>query len=113
METVSCPFDLSMCASPAIAFDSGLLDLNSVFGMNLPPKDRVRYRRRTTCTILALEGRTRVVNLSPQNSTRSRTIYPGEQFLQYLFSVDEGESQSFTFGFSLAIANLTASFGTT
>lgn len=66
-EKVACPFDPSMCVgdaeTPAIRLDSGLVDLNE-FGFNLPYKDRVQFRKQTTCTVLTLENRTTVINAS-------------------------------------------------
>lgn len=62
-ERVQCPFAEGICANidlPAMHFDSGLVDLNYGFGLNLPKRDRVRYRRPTTCAIINMEGRIKV-----------------------------------------------------
>jgi hypothetical protein len=69
-EKVPCPYDTSFCLTnssktqQAFAVDSGLVDLNSGFGLNLPRRDRVSYRRRTTCAVLPLAGHTTVINAS-------------------------------------------------
>ena len=63
----SCPFSPNMCApkdSPAIVLDSGLLDLNEDFGFNLGVSDRVKFRRRTSCTVLPANGYVRTLNRS-------------------------------------------------
>ncbi|KAF2009108.1 hypothetical protein BU24DRAFT_402484 [Aaosphaeria arxii CBS 175.79] len=90
-EDSACPFASDICASrsptstPAITFDSGLVDLNQ-FGMNLPKSDRVAYRRRTTCGLLPLDNRTSVVeanDLAPgvMWDITSQEPLPGEQLL--------------------------------
>lgn len=56
VQQVSCPFD-SMCQSDvAVSLDSALLDVNQAFGMNLPSKNRVQYRKKTTCGVLPTDG---------------------------------------------------------
>jgi hypothetical protein len=92
IERVPCPFDKSFCTdvasglekTTAVAVDSGLVDLNRGFGLNLPFKDRVSYRRKTTCAILRLAGRTSIVNASDfPPSLRSRDPYPGEEYMLF------------------------------
>jgi hypothetical protein len=56
MENASCPFPSEMCISPAVALDTNLLDLNVDFSLNLAVNDKVRFRRRSTCAVLSLEG---------------------------------------------------------
>jgi hypothetical protein len=59
-ERVQCPFEQSLCANidlPAMHFDSGLVDLNDAFGLNLLRRDRLKYRRKTTCAIINMDGR--------------------------------------------------------
>lgn len=46
--------------SAAVAVDSGLVDVNTALGLNLGTKDRVKFRRRSTCGVLPLEGHTTV-----------------------------------------------------
>lgn len=72
---VQCPFG-SICAKvdmPGISFDSGLLDLNDVFGLNLPQRDRVKYRRKTTCALLDAASR-----YSELNTTRYPQVSKGD-----------------------------------
>lgn len=55
-----CPWNSSMCAEgalPAIAMDSGLIDMRTHFGLNVQEKDTVKLRKLTTCNILPREGR--------------------------------------------------------
>jgi hypothetical protein len=55
-----CPFESAACASSVLSMDTGLLDSHTHFGINSPRKDRIQFRRRTTCTILPLENRYKV-----------------------------------------------------
>ncbi|KAF2746629.1 hypothetical protein M011DRAFT_403849 [Sporormia fimetaria CBS 119925] len=55
-EEVPCPFDAKMCNSSAISLDSGIIDVNDAFGFNFGQSDRLRYRKKTTCSILPLDG---------------------------------------------------------
>lgn len=81
-----CPFDASICASPAVSFDSGLIDLNDAFGLNLDEADRIRYRRKTTCAILSLDGYTKVRNGRPADSgALGRELFPGEEVIDYMY----------------------------
>jgi hypothetical protein len=62
---VACPFSSEMCkggSSPAIATDSGYLDVRRVFGLNLDPADGVEYRKKATCSLLNQDGYTSVVD---------------------------------------------------
>jgi hypothetical protein len=84
-EKAPCPFETRFASSTGfvIALDSGLVDLNAGFGLNLPKKDRVSYRRRTTCTVLPLGGHTTIINASefPDNQQTVPDIIPDEKFL--------------------------------
>jgi hypothetical protein len=88
IQRVACPFDTEFChpagspGAPAVAIDSGLVDLNHGFGLNLYSNDRVSYRRRTVCAVTPLEGRTTVMNAS-DFPVRFRTfdIFPGEELM--------------------------------
>ena len=46
---VPCPFDADICTGPAIQLDTGLMDSDLVFGVNAPPKNRIVFRKVTTC----------------------------------------------------------------
>lgn len=74
-----------MCASSAIAFDSGLIDVNDAFGLNLQDTDRLRFRRRDVCAIVPTEGHTRIASDllygRPQSSAKG--------YLEYLY--DKGD----------------------
>jgi hypothetical protein len=53
-----CPFsNKTFCdTKEAFVVDSGLIDVGKSFGLNLAAKDRVRYRKRSTCTVLPAQG---------------------------------------------------------
>lgn len=90
-----CPFSPDMCATKnfsAIVMDSGLLDMNEHFGFNLEVKDRVKFRRQTTCSVLPSQGYFMVLNAS-DISYEEKVYYmpepiyyfPEEQFVASLY----------------------------
>ncbi|KAJ4298081.1 hypothetical protein N0V90_005980 [Kalmusia sp. IMI 367209] len=101
-----------MCTSPAIAFDSGLVDLNDAFGLNAKDSDRVLFRRRTTCSILSLENRTEIVNASdvPFSTFAGRDALPNEEVTQYHYGKFSDEAPNTpTFIHSFVTGNITRS----
>ena len=46
---VTCPFDTDICRAPAVQLDTGLMDSDLAFGVNAPPKNRIGFRKVTTC----------------------------------------------------------------
>jgi hypothetical protein len=84
VEKTTCPFASKMCIgtkeepSQAIAIDSGLVDVNKAFGFNLADKDRVSFRKRTTCGVLPVDGYTSVVEASSYLGANDRETLPGE-----------------------------------
>jgi len=63
----SCPWDSSMCSDeekPAIALDSGLLDVSHQFGWNLKDRDNLWLRKKTTCNILPIDDHYDIIDLS-------------------------------------------------
>ncbi|KAF2729630.1 hypothetical protein EJ04DRAFT_588412 [Polyplosphaeria fusca] len=108
----SCPFSEGICASPAIAFDSGLLNLNDMFGINLPDSDSVFYRRRTTCSVLSRDGYTHVAKPSQAFAeTLGRPMLPDEEYIFYRYSMDDDDD--FSFWQSLALANISNKYANT
>jgi hypothetical protein len=108
-----CPWNESMCLgdeNPAVVLDSGLLDMNTVFGMNLPDEEGVRFRRKTSCAILPVEGRTEVVNASDYPKMLARDPLPEERILMVFYGGHEGGPE-YTFAYSLAQANISVGFG--
>ncbi|KAF2110744.1 hypothetical protein BDV96DRAFT_650847 [Lophiotrema nucula] len=112
-EFVPCPFDNDLCASPALAFDSGLVDLGVNFGLNTAPRDRVRYRRRTTAAILS--PRVKLFNASDiPKKDLGRAALPSEEMECYAFG-SRGDGTPFTnctFLHSLTSSNLTMTYTT-
>jgi hypothetical protein len=53
-----CPFDNRLCQKGAesVKFDTDLIDVGSAFGLNLDKSDAVKFRRKTTCSILVHEA---------------------------------------------------------
>lgn len=117
-QRVDCPFDPSICvdiSQPAIEFDSGILDLNNDFGMNLEKKDHVKYRKKTTCAVLKTDGRYSVINASDYPSrARARPPLPSEELLLMHFGnvPKNGGWPNTTFVHSLLTANNSVGYGT-
>jgi hypothetical protein len=118
-ERAACPFDIKFCTLSrtgnifAIALDSDLVDLNAAFGLNLPKKDEVRYRRRTICTVLPLEGRTSIVDARDfPDALQATPDIPGEQLLiaHYGERPVFGEWRNTTTFYSLLRGNTSARF---
>lgn len=65
IENTTCPFDESMCllgVKSAITFDTGLLNSHVHLGINARAQDRVEYRWRSTCAVLNVTSRGRILN---------------------------------------------------
>ncbi|KAI0416096.1 hypothetical protein F5X98DRAFT_388372 [Xylaria grammica] len=52
---VECPFD-SMCIGPAMRLDTGLMNSNSLLGINSPAIDQIGVRKVTTCAPILQKG---------------------------------------------------------
>ena len=112
METTVCPFAGNICSSPSIAFDSGRLDLNQVFRFNLADKDRLKYRKRTTCSILSQEGYVKTVNVSNfALNILGGPVFPGHQVNLYSYSIPRNRSRRpSTWGLSLLGSQLLSEY---
>lgn len=96
---VECPFSREMCIgegdAPAVSYDTGLLDLNEYLGTNFAKKDRMRFRKKTTCAVLAREGRYVLQNATEGSNSSSGNsdtlsgagddLLPGEQMLTLFY----------------------------
>jgi hypothetical protein len=110
-ERTTCPFAPSICANadlPAIQFDSGLVDLNGGFGLNLASNDRVKFRRQTICAVLATTSRVSIVNATDYPDL-IHPPFPGEELLVMSYGdiVYETSWPNATFVHSLAVSNIT------
>lgn len=93
--------------------DSGLMDMNSFFGLNLPSKDQVLFRKKTSCAILPLENHTSTV-AAKDFGPWPREALPDEQVLIINYGNFSGNYtwNNVTFAMSETINNITsASFG--
>lgn len=75
---IACPFQETLCTKvtdPGMSFDSGPVDLNSGFGLNLPDRHRVQYRRRTNCGLIDIKGRYTVTNVTATEDLPKDKIY--------------------------------------
>lgn len=108
-----CPWSASMCeneASPAIALDSGLLDMSDL-GFNVKPGTGVKIRKLTTCNVLPLEGHSAIVNMSDYATRVNRVPLEGEQAIALRFGSIGGhlskDDPGDTFVHSLISSNVT------
>lgn len=115
-ERVDCPFPSSLCIDmqqPAISFDSGLVDLNDGFGLNLGSKDRVKFRKHTACAILDTAHHSTIINASDYDGL-GREAVPGEEviILHYGNMTYDTPWPNATFDHSLTMSNLMMSYQT-
>jgi hypothetical protein len=113
-ERVACPFGSSTCVDvelPAVRFDSGLVDLNDGFGLNLASNDRVRFRRQATCAMLETTSRSSIVKAT-NYPDMIHTPFVGEELLvmHYGDIAYEASWPNATFVHSLAVSNITTSY---
>ncbi|KAH7386872.1 hypothetical protein DE146DRAFT_185138 [Phaeosphaeria sp. MPI-PUGE-AT-0046c] len=55
-----CPWNKAICRGgevPALLMDSGMVDLRTHFGLNVPPQETVKIQKKTTCSVLPIENR--------------------------------------------------------
>ncbi|KAF2734303.1 hypothetical protein EJ04DRAFT_603240 [Polyplosphaeria fusca] len=105
-----CPWDASLCIGgslPAIDIDSGLLDMRTDFGLNLPPESGVKYRRKATCAVLSLTNRTWVEDIN-STTISYRPILPNEKMV--LFDYGSTARDNSTFAVSLLSQNISTAF---
>jgi hypothetical protein len=116
---VDCPFQSSICLPnyPAIHLDSGLQDVNKAFGLNTNMRDRVWYRKSTTCAILNDIGRTKITPVEnyPEEIQRefvSAEQAPNQEILQIWYGRGRGNPFNSTFDHSLLEANISSNYKT-
>jgi hypothetical protein len=113
-----CPFAEAACVGPAIEIDSGHLDSNTHLGINAPSKDRVQFRKITTCSPLPAEEKYGTNWTTEKRDTLEQVmlnkigltiLLPGDSFRYYYM----GNSSSFGTTYSditFAISNYTVGF---
>lgn len=84
-----CPWDKSSCTSPALAIDSGMLDINDHYGFNLEQKDSIQFRKRNVCSILPLENHYSIQNMSILEDRIDRKAWRGEQAIMIMYGTNE------------------------
>jgi hypothetical protein len=99
--------------NPGIEFDSGLVDLNAGFGLNLVSKNRVKYRRKTSCAILDIQNRSETV-ISEEATQKTQYGYSAsdEVFrIVYVGDARVGETQSSNITFMQSLLKSIVSTG--
>lgn len=102
---IPCPFESSICkniSQPGLEFDTGLLDVHDYFGLNLVPKDRIRFRRTAKCALLELEGHYEVIDHSSSASDQlliedalSRKLYAEERAMVLYYGNTGNSNETF------------------
>lgn len=106
----SCLWNATLCrpdTTPALTLDSGLVDMRSAFGFNLPPGSGVKYRTKATCAVLPTEH-TRVETME-EFGTWFRPALPNEEVMLFNYGTTSGLKNN-TFALSLLTSNITSSF---
>ncbi len=75
----ACPFSPGMCDRPALRMDTGPIDSHEHLGVNAPERDRITYRRVTTCAPVTKKG----FESDWQNATEPD--YPGQQYRELYY----------------------------
>jgi len=85
-------------SKPAISGDRGLLDLSFIFGVNFRQRDAVKFRKKTTYTVLPMEGHYEIIGTrgNDEPSSLFRRILglvplPGEPMLVAKFGTIKSE----------------------
>ncbi|KAI1733858.1 hypothetical protein F4680DRAFT_471695 [Xylaria scruposa] len=73
----ACPFNETMCLNAAMQLDTGLLNSNTILGVNSPAKDQIELRKITTCAPIAQKNYTGPVNV--------KNGLPGEKHTAYTY----------------------------
>ena len=114
-ENASCPFAKEMClrsskSDPEKVFsysmDTGLVDSHHDLGINMPPQERIQFRRKTTCAPLADKGYVFSLNYTVANASNMLAIdgpggigRPGDTFDFYYYGpyYNHGNPVNFTY----------------
>jgi hypothetical protein len=110
VQDAPCPFlNTTWCdTKEAVSVDSGLLDVGKTFGLNLAAKDRVQYRKKTTCTVLPIKGAYDVIDLKNLPSFRKlgRPALPNEQAVVLYYGPTFGIIPKASYIASLTMSNI-------
>jgi len=109
IEDAPCPFkNGTWCFSKdAVKVDSGLLDVGKTFGLNVAGKDRVQYRKVTTCAVLPIDGHWGVYDSNKYPSLRYLRQVPGDQLAIVSYGTSFEEATWATWSVSLTMSNIT------
>lgn len=94
----SCPFASGRCLmgdNAAYEMDTGPIDSHHILGLNAPKKDRVTYRKKTTCAPFSTEGLYRL-----ENATDPVAAQRGDQFVRYYLGPNMRSGNNYTFEYS-------------
>ena len=110
-EKVRCPFqDACHSGDFAITLDSGMVDTSEIFGWNLGPQERIRFRRKTTFGILQTQERQSIINAS-DFPYQNRKVLPEEEMLLGHYGGTLGSTGKFKdtlFALGLLKSNMTS-----
>jgi hypothetical protein len=106
---IPCPFDKPLCLGnlSAVVLDTGLIDVAPTFGLNSPHQDRIRYQKKTTCSVLPLANYTETVDASEHEDEFGRkAVFPGEKWMTFKYGTFPSLSNNITLVYPKITANV-------
>ncbi|KAL8719745.1 MAG: hypothetical protein Q9225_003289 [Loekoesia sp. 1 TL-2023] len=100
----TCPFESGLCLlGPTTAYqiDTDLIDTHEILGINAPKRDRVQYRRVTTCSVLHTKDHYSMVNQTDADGNTIMSVH-------YNFGALPELDQNYTYSYNL---NMQGSYG--
>lgn len=102
-----CPFSPSMCTAgdvSAVSVDTGLLDLTKDFGVNLRKKEAMKYRKVTTCAVIPIENRFKIMSVERPRDPWDETVSGDNNstVMEQVVALDLGGSTTVSAGSGLA-----------
>ncbi|KAK7192149.1 hypothetical protein PSPO01_01721 [Paraphaeosphaeria sporulosa] len=118
-ETEPCPFDKDLCLKkfPVLSFDTGNLSSHDHLGINTQPKDRIFYRRKTTCAPIMDKGYVTAYNYTDAvNASLGEFLGSDGDVLDFYdfggtVHLDGSKANNFTFAYNRRMAAIGTGYG--
>jgi hypothetical protein len=110
VQDAPCPLlnDTWCDTTESVNVDTSMLDVGKTFGINLGDKDRVQYRKATTCSILPIKDHFMIFEAKDAPFLMNeRAAIPDEQLMVPLYGSTFSKAPWATFVLSLTLSNLT------
>lgn len=99
-----CPFPDGVCnTTDAFSVDSGYVDSNDHFGINMPPQDRIKYRKVTSCAPVDADNRYSTWTTDGWTTVALDNVFDhvdGNTFVYYDMGSNSMWNTTFTFSYS-------------